>query len=241
MKNLLIALLLFPLVNMSLGQERRDRIKPLTEGVYLDIGMANGPGFSEFFGFVNDFYGERYLNTSDRIDDFGNGATLGMGYMLRLYPNFALDVGFSIYRLESKGEIINNNPAYPQEIGVRHEVEYQVGIFSATLPVLLDFSPRQPIVPYVGIGVSIFAMRLDDVRDDGYIVSGSRDTGTTVGGHFEAGAFLKLSRKIWIDVKGRWHNGSGHLRAQEPGGFFDKYRIEHDFNLASAGVIYYFR
>ena len=239
MRKIIFFLTIFLLAGNAFGQERRGP-KPLTEGFYGNIGVVNGPEFSSFVDYVNDYYGERYLNTSDQLDRFGKAPTMSLGYILRLYPSFALDVGFSIYNLRTKGEIINNNQTYP-EYGVRHDLEYQVGVFSVTVPVLFDFSPKQPVVPYVGIGVSIYAMRLDDIKDDGFRVVGSRDTGTAVGGQFETGFYTKISRKLWIDLKGKWHNGSGDLRAQEPGIQFDKFKIDQDLTQFSAGVVYFFR
>ena len=212
----------------------------MNEGFYANVGIVDGPDFSSFVDYVNDYYGDRYLNSTDRLDKFDKAATLSLGYLLRFYPGFALDVGFTIYNLETRGAITNYNPSYP-ESGIRHDLEYQVGVFSATIPVLLDFSPDQPLVPYAGIGFSIYAMRLDDIKDDGIIVTGSRDTGTSVGGQFEAGIYLKLSRKIWIDFKGSWRNGSGSLRAQEPSIMFEKFTIDQDISQITLGGVYFFR
>jgi hypothetical protein len=93
----------------------------------------------------------------------------------------------------------------------------------------------------VGIGVSVFAMRLDNFIDNSIIQDAYRDTGSSVGGHFEAGILVRVSPKIWINLKGRWYKGSGHLRAFEPPGLLSKFKMEHDFSQLSAGVIYYFR
>lgn len=223
-------------------RERRERgERTLTEGFYVNLGAADGPTFASFIDYVNSYYGQRYFNTTDRLDKFGTSAAVSLGYLLRFYPSFALDVGFTIYSLKTKGQILNNNPAYPNEIGVRHDLEYQAGVFSATIPVLFDFSRHQPLVPYVGLGISIFAMRLDDIRDDGYFVIAARDTGTGVGGQFEVGSYIKLSRKFWVDLKGRWFKGSGNIRAQEPAGLYDSYKMDQDITMLSGGLVYFFR
>ncbi len=240
MKSLALVSAFFFLVTSAAGQERPGGDRVFTEGFYGNIGLVNGPDFADFFDHINDTYSVRFINTVDKIDKFGSAAVVSAGYLYRFYPNFALDVGFSIYQLKSSGEIVNYNPADPRP-GLQHDLEYQVGIFSATIPVLLDFSVRQPVVPYVGIGISIFAMRLDDFVNDGFIQDGYRDTGTSVGGHFEAGTFVRLTGKIWINLKGRWYKGSGHLRAFEPPDRLNKFKIEHDISHMSAGVVYYFR
>lgn len=241
MKSLVLFLSFFFLVSSAAGQRETARDRVFTEGFYGNIGVVNGPAFGDFFDYINDTYSQRFNNTVDKIDHFGSAAVVGAGYLYRFYPNFALDVGFSIYRLKSSGKIINNN--YPLEgpPHLQHELEYQVGIFSATIPVLLDFSIKQPVVPYVGIGISVFAMRLDDFVDDGIIQDAYRDTGSSVGGHFEAGTLVRLTRKIWINIMGRWYKGSGNLRAFEPSRFLSKFKIEHDISQLSAGVVYYFR
>ena len=240
-KTILFLAVLF-LAGNALGQSRRDP-KSLTEGFYASIGVVDGPEFSSFVNYVNDFYRPLFSNNTDRLDKFGKAPIISLGYLLRLYPSFALDVGFSIYSLKTEAKIRNFNSPDP-EAGIRHKLEYQVGIFSATVPVLFDFSPKQPVVPYVGIGVSIFAMRLDDIKEvseNGSIVIGSRDTGTNVGGHFETGLYAKISRKIWIDLQWKWHNGSGNLRAQEPGIQFEEFKIDQDLTQINAGVVYFFR
>ena len=214
-----------------------------SEGFYLNFGVANGPNFSDFFNYTNDFYQTRFQNPSESIDRFDNGFNIGLGYLVRLYPNFALDVGFSIYKLKSRGRINNQNPGFPEAF-VNHELEYQVGIFSATVPVLLDFDPRQPVVPYAGIGISIYSMRLDDFRNDGYnIPEALRETNTSVGGHFEAGTFIKITRRIWLDLKARWHSGSANLRALEPPppSDYGSFKIKHDMAQIGLGGVYYFR
>lgn len=240
MKSLALFSTFFILAASAVGQERITGDRAYTEGFYGNIGVVNGPAFADFFDFINDTYSVQFNNSVDKIDKFGSAAVMSAGYLYRFYPNFALDVGFSIYRLKSSGKIVNYNPAEIQP-HLQHELEYQVGIFSATIPVFLDFSIKQPVVPYVGIGISVFAMRLDDFVDNGLRLDAYRDTGTSIGGHFEAGTLVRVTPKIWIDIKGRWYQGSGNLRAFEPPRFLSKFRIEHDISLLSAGVVYYFR
>ena len=150
-----VTALIAALTANSFGQRNRDYQRTHSEGFYINMGVANGPEFSEFFNYVNDYY---QVSDDQKLGQFDNGFDVGLGYLVRLYPNFALDVGFSIYRLKSSGQFDNNNPAISVPY-VDHDLDYQVGLFSASVPVLLDFDRRQPIVPYVGIGISIFSMR----------------------------------------------------------------------------------
>jgi opacity protein-like surface antigen len=228
---------------ISSAQRSEDYHRAHSEGFYLNLGVANGPDFADFFNYINDFYQTRFENTGEEIDRFGDGLNFGLGYMVRFHNNFALDVGFSIYRLKSSGRIDNRNPAFPESY-IIHDLDYQVGIFSASVPVLLDFDRRQPLVPYAGIGVSIYSMRLDSYREDGYSFPRLlRETNTSVGGHFETGLFVKISRKIWVDFKARWHSGSAKLRTAEPlpNETYGKFKIKHDMAQLTLGGVYYFR
>lgn len=229
---------------LSYSQERGGHRPVPSEGVYVNVGIANGPEFSDFFDYVNNYYQARFSNTTQKVDYFGKGADFGIGYIVRLYPNFALDVGFSIYRLKSAGRINNNDYPNSPELYIDHDLEYQVGLFSVTIPVLLDFDPRQPIVPYAGLGISIFSMRLDDIRADGYNPGEIlRETNTSVGGHFETGLFVKTSKRIWIDFKARWHSGSANLRTLEPAPPEDpgSFKVKQSVAQFTLGAIYYFR
>lgn len=236
------AILVVLLSTAVFAQRNRDYQRMHSEGFYFNIGVANGPDFAEFFNFTNDYYHTRFQNSSESLDRFDKGLNIGLGYLVRLYPNFAIDVGFSIYKLKSEGRINNLNPGFPEPY-VNHDLEYQVGIFSATVPVLLDFDPRQPLVPYAGIGISIYSMRLDDIRNNGLLSEALRETNTSVGGHFETGLFIKITKRIWLDFKARWHSGSASLRTLEPptSSDFTKYKIKHDMAQIGLGGVYYFR
>ena len=226
----------------SISAQDDDNSKSVrTEGFYFNAGLVNGPSFAEFFDYVNDTYG---ANSETKMDDFGNTASFGGGYFLRLYPNFALDVGFSVYRHRANQLIESNDPN--NFVSLRHDIEYQVGVFTVSVPVLLEFDPRQPIVPYAGIGISIYAMRLDDYRIDYASPLGDlfqRDTNTSVGGQFEVGVLAKITGKFWIDGKAAWQSGSGRLKTLEPDPPFvmDKYKVDQNVSQFTLGVLYFFR
>jgi opacity protein-like surface antigen len=244
MKILKLTAVLILLFTLSSSAQRGDGYRRMhSEGFYINLGVANGPDFADFFNYINEFYQDRFQNTNEELDRFDKGLDFGLGYIVRFYPNFALDVGFSIYRLESSGRINNQNPSFPESY-INHELEYQVAIFSATVPVFLDFDPRQPVVPYAGLGISIYSMRIDDYRDDGVnFPVALRETNTSVGGHFQAGLFIKISKKLWIDFKARWHSGSANLRTAEPlpPEALGKFKIKHDMAQLTLGGVYYFR
>jgi opacity protein-like surface antigen len=236
MKKILVFGFVLLLLAPAYGQRRYEKRGPRTDGFYILLGAANGPKFSEFYDYMDD----TYMNPG-KLKEFGSNVAVSIGYLNRFRRNFAVDVGFSVYNLNSKGGIDNNNDAY-SVTRVVHELDYQCAIFSGTLPIMFEFQPKQPIVPYVGIGISIFAMRLDDYRDvyDGGTVyrDALRDTRTAVGGHFEAGVCYKFSQRIWLDLKGRWHGGNGHLATLEND--LQDFAVKQNVSQYSIGVDYFF-
>ena len=64
-----------------------------------------------------------------------------------------------------------------------------------------------------------------------------------VGGHLLAGVDIRIASKFWIDVRGRWHDGTGKVTTLES----DINRADREFKMQqdvaqySVGVIYYFR
>jgi opacity protein-like surface antigen len=236
MKKLFVISMVLLLLVPAYGQRRYEKRGPRTDGFYVLLGAANGPTFSEFFDYLENTY-----QTSEGPKKFGSNIAVSIGYLNRLHRNFAIDVGFSVYSLNTKGGFANGNSAIP-ESRIVHELDYQSAIFTGTMPIIFEFQPKQPIVPYVGIGVSIFAMRLDDYRDAtaGGIVNHEalRDTRTAVGGHFEAGVYYKYSPRIWLDLRGRWHGGNGHLATLEKN--IQDFSIKQNVSQYSIGVDYFF-
>ncbi len=231
-----VMLLVCLLIATSAYAQRKDREDFIrNNGLYVLIGGAIGPSFSEFSSYMHDFYYSQIPTATGNMGKFGSNVSFSVGYISRFHRNFALDAGFSIYGLKAVGTIRDgaNSTTF-----VRHSLDYQAGIFTATLPVILDFAPRQPVVPYVGIGLSIFSMRLDDMRDDGTITEYYRDSRTAVGAHFEAGANVRITRQFWITGRGRWHTGSGRLTTLEAPNDFN---IKQNVTQLEAGVVYYFR
>jgi len=250
MKKSLTIILSIALALPAIAQERRhNRPRPdeppqewRRNGFYISLGYAMNPNFSDFFGYINSAYDSSFNNTGDALEEFGSNICINFGYVSRFHRNFAIDAGIGVYSLKSRGTIINNNSSIPV-VGVTHDLEYQVGVFSATLPILFDFSPRQPVVPYIGLGLSIFSIRLDDARDDGIVIEYLRDTKVMVGGHFEVGVDIRVTNKLWIDARGRWHDGSGKISTLEsiPGRANRDFTAKQNVSQYSVGVIYYFR
>jgi len=238
MKSISVFLVIFFLIQATHAQESRVKERYRSDGFYVAIGGTVGPDFEEFFDYLNYRY-----QPPEKVDDFGGNVSFSLGYLSRFHRNFAFDFGFSIYGLKRAAEVLDPNSAIP-EARVRHELEYQSAIFSGTVPILLEFSSIQPLVPYVGVGISIFSARLDDYRDvilpgQGTFGDASRDTRTSVGGHFEAGLAVKLNRRVWIDLRGRWHGGQGHLATLEDN--FRDFKVEQSISQYTVGMDYFFR
>jgi opacity protein-like surface antigen len=208
----------------------------LANGFYVQAGYARGPSFSSFFDYINTTY-----HLTRGIDNFGGNASFSLGYISRFHRNFALDVGFSIYGMNKEFEVVDTVSALP-ESRIRQELNYQSAIFAGSLPVILEFSSKQPVVPYIGIGISIFSLRLDHYRG----VDALRDTRTAVGGHFGGGVAVKITKKLWLDLRGRWHAGTSHLLTLEHNSGtaaldFREFEIKQNVAQFSLGFDYFFR
>jgi hypothetical protein len=240
MKRLVIFLLV--ITSTAWGQHKGRRALAsqgyFTSGFYVQLGYTEGPTFANFFEYL-----ERKFQVSEDIGEYGGNVSVNIGYLSRFSRNFALDVGFSIYGLNKTVDFANNDGSQP-EARVRHELNYQSAIFSGTVPIILEFDPRQPVIPYVGMGLSIFSLRLDNFRDAFFadqsrFSEALRDTRTAVGGHFEAGLGLKITRRLWLDLRGRWHTGSSHLTTLEE--FPADFDIKQTISQYSFGFDYFFR
>jgi len=240
MKMLLTILLVLLPATVLHAQGRGGAGHYRSDGFYVMLGAAHGPSFSSFFNYINNLY---QVQPKEQLKDFGSNVAFQLGYISRFHRNFGIDVGISVYGLKSKGTFTNNDSLINVN-RISHDLQYQVGIFTATVPLIFEFMPRQKIIPYVGIGISIFAERLDDFRDaalnSGILVSDAiRDTRTSVGGHFEAGVGYKINQRIWLDLRGRWHGGSGHLSTLENN--LSDFAINQSVSQYMLGVDYFFR
>jgi hypothetical protein len=207
----------------------------LTNGFYIHLGYTTGPSFSTFFDYIKDTY-----QPDGSLENFDGNVSVSIGYLSRLHRNIALDVGFSIYGMNKEFSVVDTSSLIP-EARIRHELNYQSAIFTGTVPIILEFSPSQPVVPYFGVGLSIFSLRLDHYRASEAL----RDTRTSVGGHFEGGMGIKLTRKLWIDLRGRWHTGTSHLLTLEddPDTIefdFREFEIRQNVSQYSLGISYFF-
>jgi opacity protein-like surface antigen len=229
MKKVMAILLAVAMAVPSLAQRRHAGRQYGSEGVYLFVGGTFGPSFSDFVDYVNSVdYPVK------RLENFGGNASLAMGYISRFHRNFGIDVGVSFYGLNSKGVFSDPNGTIP-EAQLNRRLEYKAAIFTGTLPIYFEFGPPQPVVPYVGVGISIFSMTLDDYFGN----YAWRDTRTAVGAHFQAGLGVKLTSRFWIDLRGRWHAGSGHLSTLEDN--FRDFAINQNIAQYALGFDVFFR
>jgi len=227
MKKLIIFTLVLSAAVPALAQRRMNSGQYHSEGFYLLLGGTFGPSFSDFFNYISNTY------PTSKLKDFGGNASFSLGYISRFHRNFAVDAGFTIYNMKSRG-VFADTGVFSSHL-IDREFDYQAAIFTGTIPIYFEFNPGQPVVPYIGIGISIFSMRLDDYyNSDAY-----RDSRVAVGGHFEAGLALKLTPRIWVDARGRWHGGSGHLATFEKN--FGDFTIRQSVAQYGLGIDYFFR
>jgi opacity protein-like surface antigen len=240
MKKLLILFTLLVLAPAAIARDSQDSPRHFkhTSGYYLLIGGTSRPSFSSFFDYVNNVY-----QPLQKHKGFGGNISLSLGYISRFQRHFALDLGFTLYDLRTVAKFQNQNNTITEST-IREELHYQAAVITGTIPYYFEYSQGQTIIPYAGIGFSVFSMRLDHYRDsysDGTTLfsDNMQDTRMAVGGHLEAGFNIKLSRQIMLDFRGRWHSGLGHLSTLEDG--FKDFSIKQDVSQISVGINYFLR
>jgi hypothetical protein len=183
---------------------------------FVQLGYAWGPSFSKYFDWANNFYRDNFYST-EHIKDFSGGLDFGLGIRNRFSRFFAVEFDFAVHSVTRRQTFLNNNP----DIAIsahQQNLDLNVAKFTASLPILLDFSDRQPVVPFVAAGISLFSLRLD--HSIVYIV---RHTKVALAVNFSAGIEKKIQGKIWADIRGDWTLGTTKMPVSQiigtPGSF----------------------
>src|SRR5512147_940996 len=100
MRKILIILLVLLLAVPVFAQRKKSVSR--NDGFYVMLGVAQGPSFSSFFNYLRERY--QAVDGSE-LKNFGKNVDFQLGYISRFKKNFAIDLGFSIYTLRSKGRV----------------------------------------------------------------------------------------------------------------------------------------
>ena len=120
---------------------------------------------------------------------------------IRFSRHFAGEFDFLTYTLKTKQTFIGTGQF--SDTAVTHSLDLNVTIFSASILILLDFQDKQPIIPFVGTGISVFPMRLN--HSIAYTVS---HTKTALAANFTTGLEIRITPKLSGSLRGDWTFGT---------------------------------
>jgi hypothetical protein len=183
--------------------------------LFIQLGYTHGPSFSKYFDWANNFYHDNF-GTNERIKDFTGGVDIAMGIRNRFSRYFAVEFDFSVNSV-TRQQTFHNNINPPPTIH-RQNLDLNVAKFTASMPILLDFSDHQPFVPFVAAGITLFSLRLDHS-----ITYTDRHTKVALAANFSTGIEKKIHGKIWADIRGDWTLGTTKMPVSQinntPGSF----------------------
>jgi len=198
---------------------------------YVLAGWTGGPHFTKFVEWANTYYETTFL-TDDRIDDFGGGLSFCAGLSHRFARHLALDFDFALHSVSTSKLYINHNPAIPISDQAQ-ELDMNVAEFSASLPVIFQFSPNQPLVPFLAIGISAFSIRLDHAID--YNI---RHTKVALAAGFSAGTQIRLDNRLSLNARGRWTAGKTTMPVSAIYGQPDRFQLNLATSQFLIGILY---
>jgi hypothetical protein len=200
---------------------------------FILLGYLDGPHFDEFVNWANKYYSENY-NSTDSIGDFKGTVDFSLGLRVRFSRHFAFEVDFMT--ATKRISRIFNGQVGGTVYHIPHELELNVVAISASVPVILQFSKNQRIVPFLAAGVSVFPMRLDHAID--YWI---RHTKTALAGNFGIGLDTRIMSKTWITLRGDWTYGKANMPVSQVYGTPDHFELDLNTTQIHAGVMHTFR
>jgi len=232
----LVVLLILLAVSPAWSQSRKMYGQPgeyNESSFFILLGYLDGPHFDEFVDWANEYYSTNY-NSTDSIGDFKGTADFSLGLRVRFSRHFAFEVDF-MTATKRISEIFNgfrDSTTYH----IPHELELNIVAISASVPVILQFSKSQRIVPFLAAGVSVFPMRLDHAID--YWI---RHTKTALAGNFGVGLDTRIMSKTWVTLRGDWTYGKANMPISQVYGGPDHFELDLNTTQIHAGIMHTFR
>lgn len=222
-----------PLSTPAFSQARGGYGRP-SEGsqnsLFLLMGYTRGPYFDDFVNWANKYYAEE-IGSTDSISNFKGGFDFSIGLRTRVSRQFALEFDFLTYVTKIQ-QVFRGQ----QGQTISQTLELNVAVMTVSGLVLFQFYDTQRIVPFVGTGISVFPVRLDQ-RIDFW----ERHTKTALAGNLAAGLEAKLYGKVWGTLRGDWTLGKTSLPVSYPYGQPDHFELNLTTAQLQAGVIYSFQ
>ena len=200
---------------------------------FMTGGAMIGPKFDSFVNWANQFYPDQF-GSPERISDFGNTFDFSVGMRTRFAYHFAFEIDFSTSLKKTRKSF---------DVGggqvISQELELNTAIVTASVPVIFQFTNRQPIVPFVAAGVSIFPIRLDHYIST---LGWRRYTKTALGANFSVGIDSKIRGRFWLTARGDWTYGNTNMEVTQGfPGEPDHFSLDLNTTTIQAGVMYAFQ
>ncbi len=198
---------------------------------YVLAGWTGGPHFTKFVEWANTYYETTFM-TDDRIGDFGGGLSFCAGIRHRFARHLALEFDFALHSVSTSKLFVNHNPTVPIPDQAQ-ELDMNVAKFSASLPVLFQFSSDQKFVPFLAIGISAFSIRLDHA-----IEYNIRHTEVALAAGFSAGAQIKIDDRLSLDARSEWTAGKTTMPVSAIYGQPDRFQLNLATSQFLVGIMY---
>jgi hypothetical protein len=232
-KRFIIICLIAALTPAAFGQLSRGYKKSRNydeQSFFILAGYCQGPHFSKFVDWANAHYADEFGST-DRMKDFGGALDFAVGIRQRFSSYFGLEFDFSFHSSTIKKQFNGYDGGTP--FSQTQHLDLDVNQITVSPLILFDFSEKQPIVPFVAAGVSIFSMRLDHAID--YYV---RHTKVALASNFSVGAETRITGKLWGDIRGDWTIGSADMPVSQIYGQPENFNMNLNTAQIHFGIIY---
>jgi hypothetical protein len=195
---------------------------------YFLMGYTQGPYFDDYVDWINQYYRDNFTS-NDIMNDFDGGFSFSAGFRNRFTRYFAFDFDFAFHSMRIK------KTYYGTQVGFQ-DLQMNVAIFTGSVPIILEFYDNQLLVPFIAAGISIFSLRLDHT-----INWGERHIKTAIAGNFSIGCEIKLTQKLYADLRADWTLGKVKMPVTQIVGQPDNFNLSLDTTQLQIGILYGFR
>jgi len=204
---------------------------------FVMVGYLDGPNFSDYVDWANQYYADTYGST-DKMHDFKSTFCFSVGLRTRFSQYFAFEVDFLTSAKKSKEVFYSADGNYNYPI----TLDLNVGAITASVPILFQFSRNQRVVPFIAAGATVFPFGLDHTASTTSYIYTDRLTKTALAFNFSLGAETKISRKMWLTARidrtlGKASMPVNQMISSEP----DNFDIDLSTTQIQCGIMYSFQ
>ena len=199
---------------------------------YFLLGYTQGPYFDDYVDWINQYYRDNY-SSNETMEDFNGGFSFSAGFRNRFTRYFAFDFDFAFHSMRVKKTYYRSYDG--ARVGYQN-LQMNVAIFTGSVPIILEFYDNQPLVPFIAAGISIFSLRLDHT-----IQWSERHIKTAIAGNFSIGCEVKLTQKLYADVRADWTLGEVNMPVTQIIGQPDNFDLSLSTTQLQIGILYGFQ